>query len=568
MKFRKKLLLGAFFCCHFPCVVLGQIEIVCPLPNAIIQKVSDSGYLRILCRSNNTKNVSLKIADGSGDDISGFGWHDLSFYHNIVDTAFTIPVLGNFTVLWRNLDMSADSGIIPGLAVGHVFGIAGQSNAQGWSYPNYIPPQGDIRMLLYDFAWEIGRDPTGGKWESPWIQMSNTLQKLLNDSLPIGLVNVAVGGTGLATRGSSGYWQRNDALHSDTSTTYGKAMVRFLKAGSRFEAMFWIQGESDAVGVTVVQYDSAFMQLINNFEEDLREPVKIFHLQIGGQNGNPDKYDWGVIRDAQRNLPYSTLVGTAVGAPVGFDGIHYAQSTEIMVGDRFAGTIAKLLHNVLNNLYPPLLPKNFAVLTQCTTGDPYKGYKIVLQCTRGDSPVQLRSLDTLRGFQIRANGQFIDTSNIYGKVETNDPSKIDIFSRDSSFSPKNDLKLSYAINADLSNVNVSDNDTSTTLPNYLVSFMDIPVLASADVSYSFFVSPNVPNPFGWQTSFTVDLIKARSVRYTIYDLEGKNIFSKEEGLLSEGSHLVQITKGHLAPGIYEIVFSIGNDSKTFKIVIL
>ena len=140
----------------FPNIVFSQINIICPLPNAIIQKVSDSGYLRILCTSNNTKKISLKIADGFGNEIPGFGWRDLSFTNNILDTAFSIPVVGNFNINWRNIDIREDSGIIPSLAVGHVYGIAGQSNAQGWSYPNYIPPQGNIRMLLSNIGWQLG----------------------------------------------------------------------------------------------------------------------------------------------------------------------------------------------------------------------------------------------------------------------------------------------------------------------------------------------------------------------------------------------------------------------------
>lgn len=383
MKYCRVLLLVLGLCVIVSNVAFSQIHILCPLPNAIIQKISDSASLRILFNSNETKRINLRIIDSLGNDIPNYSWNKFSFQKNILDTILIIPIHKKFAIQWRTVDGQIDSGVIPNLSVGHVFGITGQSNAQGWSYPDFISPQGSIRMLLNDSAWQKGEDPTGGKWASPWIQFANRLQDLVKDSLPIGLVNVAVGGTGLVNKTDAGWWQRNDAFHTDPSSVYGKALIRFLSAGSHFEAIFWIQGESDAVGVTGEQYISAFKKLIENFEEDLHHTLQFFHLQIGGQNGNPDKYSWGRIRNAQRNLPRSTLVGTAVGSPVGFDNIHYAKITEIMVGDRFAGTIAKLLHNVPNNLFPPLLPQNSADLIACTSQDPYKGYKIVLQCMRG-----------------------------------------------------------------------------------------------------------------------------------------------------------------------------------------
>ena len=125
------------------------------------------------------------------------------------------------------------SGRIENLSVGHIFAIAGQSNAQGWSPPPFINPHGDIRMLRGDSAWQAGEDPTGGMYASPWIEFSYKLQELLNDSLPIGLVNAAIGGTGLVNKTGNGWWQRNDALHTDTSTVYGNAIIFFLNAGPR-----------------------------------------------------------------------------------------------------------------------------------------------------------------------------------------------------------------------------------------------------------------------------------------------------------------------------------------------
>lgn len=187
----------------------------------------------------------------------------------------------------------------------------------------------------------------------------------------------------------------------------------------------------------------------------------------------------------------------------------------------------------------------------------------------GGNPAQLKILDTVRGFQIRVNGQFMDTSKIFAKVEPNDLSKIDIFSKDSSLSPKDNLTLSYAITADLLNVNVSDNDSSSSLPNYLVSFMDMQVLSSQPVVADFFsVSPNIPNPFNGQTFFVISLKIPQHVSYSVCDITGKIIHSKEEGMLIEGKHTIKFGKEFLAAGEYEFVFKIGSNLKAFKIIIL
>jgi len=523
-------------------------------------------FVRFISVSTSSTKIGLKITDSVGSNIPSLSLLEFSFHNNTLDTFFTFPQLSKFTIVWHILDGEIDSGKIDNLCVGHVFGIAGQSNAQGWSPPPFVTPQGNIRMLRNDSAWEAGEDPTGGMYASPWIQFANRLQGLLNDSLPIGIVNAAIGGTGLVTKTSAGWWQRNEALHDDIASVYGNALRKFLAAGAKFEALFWIQGESDCVGVTKNDYSTAFRQLINNFEEDLGVPIQVFHFQIGGQIGNPDKIDWGIIREAQRNLPLSTLVGTAVGNVIGWDGIHYSANTEIMVGDRFAGAIAKEIYSIPNNFYPPILPNNSAALEPCSF--PYKGFKIVFGTTRASLPTELKVVDTLRGFQIRVNSLLLDTSRIFAKVESSNKSIIDIFLRDSSLMPNDDLQLSYALTGDVSNVNVTDNDSSTSVPNYLPAFIDIPVLVQSGVSESITLLPNIPNPFSEESSFHLVLNENAFVSYSVYSIDGRLVLTNVLGMMEGGSHLIQLERGSLVSGTYEIVFRIGSEIKTFKFIII
>src|SRR5207249_7780957 len=127
-----------------------------PLPNAIIQKVNDSAQLHLLFTSQDSKKLGLSLFDSVGKRISGFTSFVFSFHNNFLDTTILIPVLRNFTLSFRS---ERDSGSISNLCVGHIFGIAGQSNAQGWSPPPFVEPHGDIRMLRNDSAWQKGEDP-------------------------------------------------------------------------------------------------------------------------------------------------------------------------------------------------------------------------------------------------------------------------------------------------------------------------------------------------------------------------------------------------------------------------
>ena len=120
--------------------------------------------------------------------------------------------------------------------VGELFLIAGQSYAAGANdeHQKIDDPLG--RSVLYDWvkkAWRTANDPfphvdTGG---TIWPAFANLLQPMLR--VPVGLINVAVGGT------ASRQWMPGEALHQ-----------RILEGGQaigRFRFVLWQQGESDVI---------------------------------------------------------------------------------------------------------------------------------------------------------------------------------------------------------------------------------------------------------------------------------------------------------------------------------
>ena len=145
---------------------------------------------------------------------------------------------------WYRLEVRAlnDTGSVMGSAVvdqvgvGEVFLISGQSYAAGANDELLKIDDPRERTVLFDWvtkSWKTANDPfphvdSGG---TIWPAFANTLQPILQ--VPIGLINVAVGGT------ASRQWMPGQDLFR-----------RFSEGGQavgRFRYVLWQQGESDVI---------------------------------------------------------------------------------------------------------------------------------------------------------------------------------------------------------------------------------------------------------------------------------------------------------------------------------
>ncbi len=135
----------------------------------------------------------------------------------------------------RDEQVLAAAGVEP-MGVGEVFVIAGQSYAVGANdeLTKVLDPQG--RVAAYDVVnkkWQVANDPqpNAGEGGTIWPTMGDHLLPLAR--VPIGFVNVAVGGT--ATR----QWLPGEKLY--------EALAAAGKTVGRFCAVLWQQGESDVI---------------------------------------------------------------------------------------------------------------------------------------------------------------------------------------------------------------------------------------------------------------------------------------------------------------------------------
>jgi Carbohydrate esterase, sialic acid-specific acetylesterase len=136
----------------------------------------------------------------------------------------------------RRAEQVVATGNVEPFGVGEVFVIAGQSYAVGANdeITKVEDPHG--RVVAFDAVkktWQVANDPqpNAGDGGTIWPTTGNLLLPLVR--VPVGFVNVAVGGT------STRQWLPGEELYN-----------RLAAAGSaigRFRAVLWQQGESDVI---------------------------------------------------------------------------------------------------------------------------------------------------------------------------------------------------------------------------------------------------------------------------------------------------------------------------------
>ena len=131
------------------------------------------------------------------------------------------------------------AGAVEPVGVGEVFVVAGQSYAEGANDEllRVTEPAGRVTALDFESgSWQVAHDPqpragTGG---TIWPPLGDLLVPLLQ--VPVGFVNVAVGGTAIRQ------WQPGEQLHD--------RLLKGARGVGDFRAVLWQQGESDVIEKT------------------------------------------------------------------------------------------------------------------------------------------------------------------------------------------------------------------------------------------------------------------------------------------------------------------------------
>ena len=556
-------------------LAIGQVAVVSPLPAGILQVRGDHANLHIHFNvPKGFQHFGYKLSSDIDTSKITDGWSEIAILDTLVDTLITVPrSLRNYTLYWRIDSSGIDTGgLIGNLTPGHIIGIAGQSNAQGYCYEMVESPWGDIRMLRNLTAWEPAKEPTGNVAGGPWIVMANRLYDSLQDSLPIGIVNVAVGGSGIMVASPGGQWIRNDANPLDSSD-YGLALNRFLHAGSELECLCWIQGEAEA-GYSLHAFDPeeyrvTFQGLMNRLKKDLGTDYPIFHLQVGGWSGTSAAY-FREVHEAERILPPSTLVGTGLGRAVeAVDGVHYNVPSLWAVGGMFADAILAELYDKPGSMYPPLMPDSIAKFDSVLNSDGSKELCISLGWTRGGQAVKLGSMHEAQEFELEADGQVLDTSKVWYRILAPDSQRVLIGLRSGSIDPNLLWKVTYnaTVGADfapLATINPISGDTI-----FATAFYRLPVNGSLPTLSvrEFKIDRIVPTPSQQAIHCYILALHHQAITLDVRDSRGA-LMRSVAVVLEEGQQDIPIPIEGLANGDYWVVLSDGVSNSVEKAVVI
>lgn len=243
---------------------------------------------------------------------------------------------------------------VPAVTVGDLYVIHGQSNAQASDYWGEGLANGSQSRWVrsfgsssigggsdFDFHWDVadGQGYFGHADVGQWaLRMGEFL--VHHEQLPIALINGAVGGTSV--------WQhqRNDVVHQDSSTIYGRLLRRMEEAGAaeKFRALLWYQGESDAWSAN--SWYQGWINLRADWAKDFPALERVYVVQIRNDCGSGGAQ----LKELQRLLPdlwSDTTVMASNGVPA-HDGCHYQYVGYRDLGEKLARLVRRDFHGALD----------------------------------------------------------------------------------------------------------------------------------------------------------------------------------------------------------------------------
>ena len=272
-----------------------------------------------------------------------------------------VPVGGPYT-----LQVTLSGSVLaeaPGLLVGDLWVLAGQSNMDGvGKLFDTEPPSDRVNAFYYDDRWGIAEDPLCWydeaadrvHWQNTTDREAAIAQARLTRSagaglgvafgkelerrlgVPIGLLVCSHGGTSLAQ------WSP-DLLDQGGDSLYGSMIRRIKAVGGRVKGLAWYQGESDTNPEAAPAYGEAFARFAEAVRRDIGQPdLPVVYVQIGcfyAAEQTPELVRaWHQVQDAQVRaealIPHSGMA-SAIDLSL-HDGIHIDTAGLGRLGRRLA----------------------------------------------------------------------------------------------------------------------------------------------------------------------------------------------------------------------------------------
>lgn len=278
---------------------------------------------------------------------------------------------------------SGESARVPGVLVGDVWLLGGQSNMQGCGKRHTADkPHPMVRAFIMTDKWTTAKDPIHNLWNAidpvhggspegrdsgdggvgPGVAFGKRMHELTG--VPQGLIACAHGGTSMS--------QWDPALKSKGGDSlYGASIRRLNKNGRNIAGIVWYQGESDAGEAAAAVYTERMKTLVRSFRRDAGDAKLPFVMvQISRVIGEmfPSKW-WGMIQDQQRLLPSvirHTATVPAIDLPLD-DLIHIGGEGNRILGGRLADAMEQLRRGTRAGR-PQIALKHISMSVSGTTG--------------------------------------------------------------------------------------------------------------------------------------------------------------------------------------------------------
>ena len=181
----------------------------------------------------------------------GTGWLPVkaTTTNHRLETSFESPAGGWYRLELRSEGGNPSFGAVEPVGVGDLFLVAGQSYAANTGDERLRIEDPEGRVVAYDprtNTWDVANDPqpnpSGSDGGTMWPAAMNSLVPLAR--VPIGMVNVAIGGTAIREWLPGVTIQR---VQDGPRYRPYEDLVAAGKALGRFRAVLWQQGESDVI---------------------------------------------------------------------------------------------------------------------------------------------------------------------------------------------------------------------------------------------------------------------------------------------------------------------------------
>jgi neutral ceramidase len=227
-----------------------------PQPYQVIQRTGvapGAGYAPVMVRCELPQGVErahweFRVITQAAEPPIASDWTQLTpkIEGTIFETTARVAAGGWYRLELRGRanDVTVAVGAVEPIGVGEIFVVAGQSYATNCNDDRMKVADPQARVVAFDSVkatWVVANDPQpapdGSDGGSIWPPLGDALVRELR--VPVGFVNVAVGGT------SSTQWLPDGKLHP--------RLVQAGRALGRFRAVLWQQGESDVIGKTTIE---------------------------------------------------------------------------------------------------------------------------------------------------------------------------------------------------------------------------------------------------------------------------------------------------------------------------